>query len=178
MKNLNFSSPGLLIATALIAMVVALAVYFILRPQAFKMIWTRIGAFLARGVERRYYKRFRKQYPQLAERFAGYGAPTPQKQEALMNAFKRLPPMEAKKLHDEFQRLRINFTQRHPEVEDLMNVAQGGKPQDQLKAMEKLLNLPEEKRKSIEKDFLWAWDQLRNRFPSLVGSLESAYKKG
>ncbi|HBN07313.1 MAG TPA: hypothetical protein DD435_01260 [Cyanobacteria bacterium UBA8530] len=169
---------NLIVFTVLVALVIALGVFIVLRPQYIKNLWNRIAQFLGKSVERRFFGQFKKKYPEIAERFEGYGTPTTEKQENLMAAFKRLPPIEAKKLHDEFQRLKTNFLVRHPEVEGLLGSAQGGDAKAQLKAMEALLKLPDDQRKSLSKDFLWAWDQLRTRFPRLMGSLEAAYKKG
>lgn len=166
-----------LIVSIIVAVLVALGVLIILRPQFIKNLGNRIGMAIGKVMERHFYNQFKKKFPELAEKFAEFGAPTQERQECLMNAFKRLPPMEARKLYTEFQRLQANFIQRHPEVESLINTAQTGDPKAQIKAIESLLKLPEDQRKSISKDFIWAWDQLKGRFPSMVGALENAYKK-
>ncbi|HEY9765045.1 MAG TPA: hypothetical protein V6C82_01715 [Chroococcales cyanobacterium] len=171
-------NPQSILLTILVALAIAIGIFVLLRPQYIKNLWARIAQFLGKSVERRFFAQFKKKYPEIAERFEGYGTPTTEKQESLMAAFKRLPPIEAKKLHDEFQRLKTNFLLRHPEVEGLLGSAQGGDAKAQLKAMEALLKLPDDQRKALSKDFLWAWDQLRTRFPRLMGSLEAAYKKG
>ncbi|MFN3431971.1 MAG: hypothetical protein ACK46X_18730, partial [Candidatus Sericytochromatia bacterium] len=82
---------------------------------------------------------------------------------------------EGLKLQAEFNRLRDNFMAKHPEVSPLINAGQDGKAQSQ--AFNTLMKLPDEKRQALEKDLIWAWDQLRRNSPKAMGQLESAFRK-
>lgn len=153
-----------------VALGLAVAV-FLLRKTP---LGPRLGMMFGKAYQQRFMKQIAKQYPLLAERFADYEM-GPERQEAFQSAMKRLPPQEAMKLQTEFNRLRENFMARHPELAPLLAEAQT--PQGQVKAMEKALKLPAAQREAIEKDLLWAWDQLRGRFPKLMGPLEAAFRK-
>lgn len=160
------------ISIALLALFVALLA--ILLPRLWQIVGPRFGKFAGEAYQQRFFKQLKTKYPQLAERLDGYEM-TPASQEAFQAAIKRLPPQRAMELQVEFNRLRENFMQRHPELEPIF--AAGQDPRAQAKAMDAVLKFPEDQRKAIEKDVLWAWDQLRGRYPALMGPLENAFKK-
>lgn len=161
-----------LIVLLVVAVLIAAAV--VLGPRLGRALAPRMAKAAGEAYQKRLFKRIRKQYPLLAERLAEFEL-TPGNQEAFQNAIKRLPPQEALKLQAEFNRLRDNFLTRHPEIAPMVNAGQDGRAQ--AKAMEDLLKLPADRRAALEKDLLWAWDQLRGRFPKLVGGLEAAYRR-
>lgn len=159
------------VLTVVLGVIAGLAIAaFLLR----KTLGPRIAKLMGDAYGKRFQKQLKKNYPLLAERFAEYEM-TPGSQEAFQAAMKRLPPQEAMKLQTEFQRLQANFMGRHPELGELMAMAQD--PRGQMKAMDQVMKFPADKRQAIEKDLLWAWDQLRGRFPKLMGPLESAFRK-
>jgi hypothetical protein len=139
-----------------------------------KTLGPRLAKLFGDAYGARFQKQLKKNYPQLAERFAEFEM-GPGSQEAFQAAMTRLPPQEAMKLQTEFQRLQTNFLGRHPELAELWTKAQD--PRGQMKAMDAVMKFAPEKRQTIEKDLLWAWDQLRGRFPKLMGPLEAAFKK-
>lgn len=158
-------------------LVIVLGVVLGLAVAAFlmrKTIGPRIGKLMGNAYQQRFLKQLKKQYPLLSERFADFEM-GPERQEAFQLAMRKLPPQEAMKLEAEFNRLRENFMGRHPELNALLAEAQD--PRGQMKAMDKVMKLPADQRQAIEKDLLWAWDQLRGRFPKLMGPLEAAFRK-
>lgn len=158
-------------------LVIVLGVTLGLAVAAFllrKTIGPRIGRMMGDAYQQRFMRKLKKQYPLLSERLAEFDM-GPGKQEAFEHAMRKLPPQEAMKLQAEFNRLRENFIGRHPELNELIAGAQDAR--GQMKAMDKVMKLPAEKRQAIEKDLLWAWDQLRGRFPKLMGPLEAAFRK-
>ena len=158
-----------------LAIVVALlAILVILGPRIGATLGPKMAKAAGEQYQRRFFKRLKKQYPLLGERLDQYELNTAN-QEAFQHQIKKLPPQEAMKLQAEFNRLRDNFVQRHPEISPMIAAGQDGRAQ--AKAMEALLKLPADKRQALEKDLIWAWDQLRGRFPKLVGPLEAAYRK-
>lgn len=134
----------------------------------------RFGKMAGEAYQKRFFKQIKKNFPLLAERLEGYEM-SPERQAAFQAQMMRLPPQEAMKLQAEFNRLRDNFMTRHPELAPLINAGQDAKAQ--AKAVDDIMKLPAEKRQAIEKDLLWALDQLRGRFPKLVGPLEATLKK-
>lgn len=138
----------------------------------------RLGPYVARMMGQAYQQRMlrqiQKKYPALAARFEEFDV-GPDRQEALQAAMRRLPPQEGMKLQVEFMRLKENFMVRHPELESLLGGV--GDPRSQMKAFDQAMKLPAEQRDAIEKDLIWAWDQLRGRFPKLMGALEAAVRK-
>ena len=158
-------------------LVIVLGVALGLAVAAFLMRRTlgpRVGKLMGNAYQQRFMKQLKKQYPLLSERFAEYEM-GPERQAAFETAMKKLPPQEAMKLQEEFNRLRLNFMTRHPEFESL--IAGSADAKGQMKAMDAVMKLPADKRAAIEKDLLWAWDQLRGRFPRLMGPLEAAFRK-
>lgn len=139
-----------------------------------KAIGPRVGQMMGKAYQQRFTKQLKKQYPLLSARLEEYEM-GPERQAAFESAMKKLPPQEAMKLQEEFNRLRLNFMARHPELEALIAGAQD--PKGQMKAMDTVMKLPADKRAAIEKDLIWAWDQLRGRFPRLMGPLEAAFRK-
>ncbi|MEB3329455.1 MAG: hypothetical protein VKQ33_09515 [Candidatus Sericytochromatia bacterium] len=137
----------------------------------------RLGPLVARLMGEAYRKKMerqlRKGYPQLADRFSEFDM-SADRQEAIQAAMRRIPPQEGLKLQTEFLRLRENFLARHPELDGLFS---GTDPRTQMKAFDSAMKLPAEQRAAIEKDLLWAWDQLRGRFPKLVGLIEAAARR-
>ncbi|MEB3198861.1 MAG: hypothetical protein VKP62_16845 [Candidatus Sericytochromatia bacterium] len=129
---------------------------------------------MGEAYQQRMLKKLRKSYPLLAARFEEFDV-RPERQEALQAAMRRLPPQEGLKLQTEFMRLKENFLARHPEIGELISGA--ADPRGQAKAFEKAMKLPNDQRQAIEKDLLWAWDQLRGRFPRLMGPLEASVRK-
>lgn len=118
-------------------------------------------------------KRFTKAYPQLAARVEDFHF-GPELQGNFEATMRRLPPMELQKLQLEFMRLKDNLVKRHPELQSIAEAGQNGEAQ--AKAFEGLLKLPEEKRGALEKDLLWAWDQLKGSYPRVVGPIEACFK--
>jgi hypothetical protein len=160
--------------TSLALLVLFVALLAILMPRIWQLVGPRFGKFAGEAYQQRFFKQLKKKYPTLAERLDGYEM-TPATQDAFQAAIKRLPPQRAMELQLEFNRLRENFMQRHPELEPLF--AAGQDPRAQAKAMDAVLKFPDDQRAAIEKDVIWAWDQLRGRYPALMGPLESAFKK-
>ena len=138
----------------------------------------RLGPHLARMMSQAYQQRMQRQikkkYPLIAARFEEFDV-GPERQEALQAAMRRLPPQEGMKLQVEFMRLKENFMARHPELDALLGGASDGRAQ--MKAFDKAMKLPAPQREAIEKDLIWAWDQLRVRFPKLMGALEASVRK-
>lgn len=134
----------------------------------------RLGKMMGEAYQKRFLKQLKKNFPLLAEKFADYDM-SPERQAAFQSQMMKLPPQEAMKLQTEFNRIRDNFMQRHPELTPLLSAGQDAKAQ--AKAIDDVMKLPAEKRQAIEKDLLWALDQLRGRFPKLVGPLEASLKK-
>lgn len=139
-----------------------------------KRLGPAFATLFGKAYSQRFQKQLKKNYPQLSERFAEFEM-TAGSQDAFQAAMKRLPPQEAMKLQTEFQRLQTNFMGRHPELAALW--AQAQDPRGQMKAMDQVMKFPKDKREAIEKDLIWAWDQLRGRFPKLMGPIESAFRK-
>ena len=158
----------------LIVTVVFVVLAFILGPRIWRLALPRVGKIAGDAYQKRFLKQLRQKYPLLAGRLDAYDT-GPASQEAFQAAMHRLPPQEAMKLQAEFNRLRDNFMQRHPEIAPMFSSAQD--PREQAKLMDQVLKLPNDKRAAIEKDLIWAWDQLRGRFPKLVGPLENTLKK-
>jgi hypothetical protein len=153
-----------------------LAIAVILRfgPLLWRRVAPRIALFIGRAYQERLTRQLKKKFPTLAERlndfdFAG------DKREAFEAADRRLPPHEALKMQTEFNKIREQFVSRHPEVLALIGGATD--PKTQVKAIDQVMALPEEKRQAIEADLLRAWDQLRSKYPLLMGALEGVFKK-
>ncbi|MDB5100449.1 MAG: hypothetical protein JWM80_4870 [Cyanobacteria bacterium RYN_339] len=166
MQNFPWTSIALLVL-----FVTALA---IMGPRIWALVGPRFGKFAGEAYQKRFFKQLQKKYPVLAVRIEGFEM-GPANQEAFQSAIKRLPPQRAMELQTEFNRLRENFMQRHPELVPVFEAGQD--PRAQAKAMDAMLKFPEDKRKAIEKDVIWAWDQLRGRYPAMMGPLEQAFKK-
>lgn len=158
----------------LIVAVVFVVLIVVAGPRIWRLATPRLGKMAGEAYQKRFLKQLRKKYPLLAERLDAYDM-GPASQEAFQTAMHRLPPQEAMKLQAEFNRLRENFMLRHPEIAPMFSSAQD--PREQAKLMDQVLKLPDDKRAAIEKDLIWAWDQLRGRFPKLVGPLENTLKK-
>lgn len=139
-----------------------------------KRLGPPLARFMGQAYQQRMMRQIQKKYPVLAARFEEFDV-GPERQEALQAAMRRLPPQEGMKLQVEFTRLKENFMARHPEVESLLGGA--ADPRGQMKAFDKAMKLPAPQREAIEKDLIWAWDQLRGRFPKLMGALEGAVRK-
>jgi hypothetical protein len=137
----------------------------------------RLGPLFARmmgdAYRQKLERQLKKNYPLLAERFGEFDV-SAERQEAIQAAMRRIPPQEGMKLQTEFLRLRENFLARHPELGELFS---GTDPRAQMKAFDRAMKLPADQRAAIEKDLLWAWDQLRGRFPKLLGTIEAAARK-
>jgi hypothetical protein len=137
----------------------------------------RLGPLFARlmgdAYRQKLERQLKKNYPLLAERFGEFDV-SAERQEAIQAAMRRIPPQEGMKLQTEFMRLRENFLARHPELGELFS---GTDPRAQMKAFDRAMKLPADQRAAIEKDLLWAWDQLRGRFPKLLGAIEAAARK-
>jgi hypothetical protein len=166
--NLN---TVLVIITVLL---LAAALFLILAPRFFPGISVWMTKTAGDAYQKRMFKQIQKKYPLLAERIQGFEM-TPASQNAFQNAMKKLPPNEGMKLQTEFNRLRDNFVAKHPEVQPLFAAGDDGRAQG--KAFNVLMKLPAEKRQALEKDLLWAWDQLRRNSPKAMGNLESAFRK-
>lgn len=132
-----------------------------------------IGPFMAKRYMANMRKRFTKAFPQLALRVEGFHF-GPQLQVNFEATVRRLPPMEMQKLQLEFMRLKDNLLKRHSELGGIVDAGQSAEAQ--VKAFEALLKLPEDKRKALEKDLLWAWDQMKGNYPRLVGPIEACFK--
>jgi hypothetical protein len=151
-----------------------LVVLLALAPLLWRLYGQRFGMFAGKAYQKRMLDQLKKKYPLVAARLDGFDL-GPGSQDGFQNAMKRLPPQKAQEFQIEFERLRTNFMARHPELEAVLGAGQD--PKAQVKAMNTVMNFPEEQRKTIEKDLLWAWDALRSRFPNLMGPLESSLKK-
>lgn len=162
--------PNFLVITLGILLGLTLAL-FLMRKRLAPLFAKVMGDAYRQRMERQ----LKKKYPLLAERFAEFDM-GPDRQEAIQAAMRRIPPQEGLKLQVEFNRLRENFLARHPEVSDLL-AAGGADARAQMKAFDRAMKLPDDKRGAIEKDLLWAWDQLRNRFPMMMNSIEAAARK-
>jgi hypothetical protein len=149
-------------------------VILILAPRVFPSLNARMTKAAGDAYQRRMFKQIKKNYPLLAEKLEGFEM-TPQSQDAFQNAMKKLPPQEGMKLQAEFNRLRDNFLAKHPEVQPLVGAGQDGRAQ--AKAFNDLMKLPADKRQALEKDLIWAWDQLKRTSPKAMGPLESAFRK-
>ena len=160
----------LLIVLVILVLVMTVVIIATRNPA----VQQRLGKMAGDVYQKRFLKQLKKNFPLLAEKFADYDM-SPERQEAFRNQMMRLPPQEALKLQTEFNRLRDNFMNRHPELAPLFSAGQDAKAQ--AKAVDAIMKLPADKRQAIEKDVLWALDQLRGRFPKLVGPLESSLKK-
>lgn len=150
------------------------AVLVVMGPRLWHTFGPRFGRFAGEAYQKRMITQLKAKYPKLAERLDGYDL-GPASQEAFQGAMKRLPPQKAMELQLEFNRLRENFMARHPELAPVLNAGQD--PKEQVKAMNTVMNFPDDQRAAIEKDLLWAWDQLRGRYPALMGPIESALKR-
>lgn len=160
--------------TILAVIVTVVALLVILSPQLNRVLGPRMTRMANETMQKRFVKQLRKKFPALADRVSDFEM-TPGTQEAFQNALKRLPPQEAQKLQYEFNRLRDNLMSRDPELAPLVTAGADAKAQG--KAIDALFKLPDERRQTIEKDVIWAWDQLRGRFPKLMGTLEGAFRK-
>ena len=162
------------VLTILAIVLVLLLLFLIIAPRVYPALGVKMGQMAGDAYQRRLLKKLKKQYPLLAERLEGFSM-APENQDAFQHAMRKLPPQEAMKLQAEFNRLRDNFMTKHPEITPLIEAGQDGRAQ--AKAFDTVMKLPAEQRAALEKDLIWAWDQLRSRFPRLMGTLESAYKK-
>lgn len=162
------------ILLALTIVLVLLLAFILLVPRFFPGLNARMGKFAGETYQKRLFKQIQKKYPALWERVQGYEL-SAESQDAFQNSMKKLPPQEGMKLQAEFNRLRDNFMTKHPEVAPLINAGQDGKAQSQ--AFNTLMKLPDDKRQALEKDLIWAWDQLRRNSPKAMGQLESAFRK-
>ena len=160
--------------TVLAVVVTVIALLVILSPQLNKVLGPRMTKMAGEAYQRRFLKQLQKKFPALAARVSDFEM-RPQSQEAFQSALKRLPPQEAQKLQLEFNRLRDNLVVRDPELAPLVTAAADAKAQG--KAIDAIFKLPDDRRQAIEKDVIWAWDQLRGCFPKLMGTLESAFRK-
>lgn len=147
----------------------------LLVPKSRRALSARFVTALSQSYQRQIAREFQRKYPGIYARFSGFKF-TPESQAALMAAMKRIPPQEAMKLQAEFMRLTEGFQNRHPELNEFLDAmkAQDGKAQG--KAMQKVFKLPEPQRRAIEKDLLWAYDQLSGRFPKWVKLLEGTLR--
>ena len=162
------------VLTIITILLVLLLIFLIVAPRVYPALGVKMGQMAGEAYQRRMFKKLRKQFPLLAERLDGYSL-SPENQTAFQNAMRKLPPQEAMKLQVEFNRLRDNFMIKHPEIKPLLEAGDDGRAQT--KAFDQVMKLPADQRAALEKDLIWAWDQLRSRFPRLMGTLESAYKK-
>ncbi len=144
-------------------------------PRLRVTVFPKIGKQLAGAYQARLIKQLRKKYPLLAARVLDF-----QMSEEAVGGFqaamKRMPPQEGQKLQLEFLRLRDNLISRNPELGELLALTQAdGKAQ--MQALDKLMKLPDARRAAIEQDVIWAWDQLRGRFPKWVAMAEAPFRK-
>lgn len=153
--------------------ILALAGLALATPWLVRKLSPWLGPKVAKQYMASMRKRFTKAYPQLAARVADFQF-GPQLQGNFEATMRRLPPMEVQKLQLEFMRLKDNLVKRHPELNAIAEAGQNAEAQ--AKAFEGLLKLPEDKRGALEKDLLWAWDQLKGTYPRLVGPIEACFK--
>lgn len=170
-ERFDMDSQWLLLVPLLLCVTVIL---IILIPRLGKLIGPRFGAFVGKAYQQRFFNQLKKKFPLLSERLDGFEM-SAERQAAFQAAVSRIPPQEGQKLQTEFNRLREKFMERHPELNDLLMGTQ--EPRAQMKSIDKVMKLPAPQREAIEKDLLWAWDQLRGRFPKWVGALESVFRK-
>lgn len=142
-------------------------------PWLMRKLAPILGPRLANRYMKGLRKRFTKAYPLLAARVEGFEF-GPQLQPAFETTMRRMPPMEVQKLQLEFMRLKDNLLKRHPELAAFAEAGQNGEAQ--AKAFEGLLKLPDAKRAALEKDVIWAWDQIKGAFPRIVGPIEACFK--
>lgn len=143
-------------------------------PKLRQVLGPKLTQLAGDAYQKRLLKQVKKKYPLIAERIEGFQM-GPETQQTFESTMRKLPPQEAMKLQAEFNRLRDKFVERHPEIAPFM--AAGQDAQAQAKAIDALFKLPDAQRTALEKDLLWAWDQLRGRFPKLMGQAESAFRK-
>lgn len=167
---MNLNTILIIITVLLLAAIL----FLILAPRFFPGVGVWMTKTAGEAYQRRMFKQIKKKYPLLAERIEGFEM-TPGSQDAFQNAMKKLPPQEGMKLQNEFNRLRDNFLAKHPEVQPLFAAGDDGKAQG--KAFNTLMKLPNEKRQALEKDLLWAWDQLKRNSPKAMNNLEHAFRK-
>lgn len=154
----------------------AVAILFALLLLVGRRYGDRLQKMAVASGQKRLFKRLKKQYPLLAARLEGFSVGEGS-QEALQAAMRKLNPTEGMKFQAELNRLRENFVGRHPEVEPLARMDGTADAKAQGQAIDKLLKLPEPQRQALEKDLLWAWDQLRAKAPRAMGQFEAVFKK-
>jgi hypothetical protein len=137
-----------------------------------KFFQTKIGGIF----QAQFQKQLEEKYPRLAERLKDYDL-SADSQETFQAAARRIAPQEGIKVQTEFNRLKDKFFERHPDLLTTLNQLQTTDPKNQHQTLQGFLKLPDEKRSKIETDVLYAWDELRKRFPVAVAQLEAALKK-
>jgi hypothetical protein len=161
-----------LIVLAIVALAIALLV--ILWPRLKKSFGPQFTKTVGELYQKRFFKQIQKKFPLLGLRLNAFEL-SPERSEAFQTAMKRLPPQEGMKLQAEFNRLRDNFLVRHPEIAPVLSSGEDGRAQ--AKALDALMKLPAPQREALDKDLIWAWDQLRGKFPRWMGTLEASFKK-
>lgn len=165
-------SANWILYLGLTVLVVALLLRF--GPLLWRRIGPRVAMFFGRAYQERLTRQLKKKFPTLAARLDEFDL-SGDKREAFEAAARRLPPHEALKLQTEFNKIREQFVSRHPEVMAL--IAGASDPRGQLKAIDQVMALPDAKRQAIESDLLRFWDQLRSKYPMLMGALEGVFRK-
>lgn len=143
-------------------------------PMLWRTFGPTVGRFMGSAYQKRMIDQLKQKYPLVAARLDGFDL-GPGSQANIEAAFKRLPPQKAMEFQVAFAEVREKFMARHPELAGVLSAGEDARAQ--VKAMNQLLKFPDEQRQAIEKDLIWAWDQLRGRFPALMGPLEAALKK-
>lgn len=165
-----------LILNIVLGVILVLIVLVLLAPRLFPKVQPKLQQMAMNTYQKRFFKQIKKKFPLLAERLEQFEM-SPENQAAFQATMQKLPPQEGMKLQLEFNRLRDKFMERHPEVAPLIAQAQSQDAKAQSKALDQVMKLPDDQRAAIEKDLLWAWDQLRGRFPKMMGQLEAPLKK-
>ena len=144
-------------------------------PRSRAAIARMIGPRLGSVYQKQLANQFKSRFPAIYARFSGLNL-GPESQGALQSAMMRIPPQEALKLQGEFLKSKEWFLSRHPELESFIGVMTGQDPRAQAKALQDVFKLPNDRRESIEKDLLSAYDRLAGRFPKWINLLEATLR--
>lgn len=160
---------------SILAAVAGILFALLIIPKTRQKFLAKLMAQMGQAYQKQLAREFGRKYPDIYARFSAFKF-SPESQNALMAAMKRIPPQEGVKLQAEFMRLTEGFQARHPELDDFLNAMKAQDGKAQAKAMQKVFKLPEAQRQAISKDLLWAYDQLSGRFPKWVKMLEGTLK--
>jgi len=160
-----------------LTLLLALAVVVLVVPATRLRVSTWVGPRLAASYQKQIGKQFKSAYPGLYARFS-WLQPSSASQDLLQGAFRQMPPTEAQRLIGEFQRLAGNLEQRHEELAPFVAAIRAQDAQKQASALQALMKLKADRRQALEKDVLWAYDQLHGRFPKWVKLVESRLRPG